>query len=102
MSESRIAILFLARQAKEAKNNALAKELTVRGQSLRTEIARLRRSAIDNWSKETKTLTAKAGAAQARLTRLAQEAENSAKKLSVLTRALGLASKLLGLTQKVL
>ncbi|MBL0059857.1 MAG: hypothetical protein IPP35_12360 [Elusimicrobia bacterium] len=61
LSESRIAILFLARQAKEAKNNALAKELTVRGQSLRTEIARLRRSVLNDWSKETKRLIAQAG-----------------------------------------
>ena len=51
LSESRISVLCLARQAKEAKNKVLAKELTEKGQSLRTQMARLRRTVTIEWTK---------------------------------------------------
>lgn len=102
LAESRISILYFARQAKEAKNNVLAKELTAQGQALRSEIARLRRSAIADWAENAKTLVARAAVVQSRLTRLVQDAEKASKKSAVLTRALGLASTLLGLAKKVL
>ncbi len=102
LAESRISILFLARQATEAKEKVLAKELREKGQALRTEIARVRRAALAEWNQETKTHAAKAKVAQARLAKLVLQAEQGSKKSMILTRALGLASTLLGLTGKVL
>lgn len=102
LAESRISVLYLARQAKEAKNNTLAKELTKKGQSLRTEIVRIRRTAAADWNKETKLLIARAGTAQSELFKLIENAKKSEKKLVILTRALGVVSNILSLTKKVL
>lgn len=101
-SETRISILYLARQAKEAKNNALAKELTVQGQTLRAEIARLRRTWTTDWDLKTKILLTQGRAAQSELARLMEDAEKSAKKTRVFTRAIDAVTTLLALTKKIL
>lgn len=102
LSDSKISILYLARQAKEAKDNVLAKELTAQGQSLRTEITRLRRRVTPEWNKTTKALIVRAGTAQSELAKLIQDADKSAKKMRVFTRALTAASNILALAKKVL
>ncbi len=102
LSESRMAVLYLARQAKEVKDNVLAKELTAQGQALRTEIARLRRRVTPEWNKTTKALIVRAGTAQSELAKLIQDADKSAKKMRVFTRALGAVSNILALAKKVL
>lgn len=102
LSESRMAVLHLARRAKEARNKDLAKELSEKSRSLRTEISRLRRTVAAEWDKETKALIARAGTAQSELAKLIQEADKSAKAMRVFTRALVAASNLLALAKKVL
>lgn len=102
LADTRISVLYLARQAKEAKNTALAKELTKKGQSLRTEIARIRQTVTTAWNTETQTIIDSAAIARSDLTQLIEEAEKSAKKIAVFTRALGVASNILGLAKKVL
>lgn len=102
LSESRISVLYFARQAKEAKNNDLAKELTVQGQTLRTEIARLRRTWTTDWDHKTKILLTQGRAARSELARLMEDAEKSAKKTRVFTRAIDAVSTLLALTKKIL
>lgn len=102
LSDSEISILYLARQAKEAKDNVLAKELTAQSQALRTEITRLRRRVTPEWNKTTKALIVRAGTAQSELAKLIQDADKSAKKMRVFTRALTAASNILVLAKKVL
>lgn len=102
LSETRLAVLFLARQAKESKNTALAKELTAQGHALRNEIERLRRTLTAEWNAETKTLVARAGTAQAQLAKLLQNAEKSAKNMDTVVRALGVVSNILSLAGKVI
>jgi hypothetical protein len=102
LSESRISVLYLARQAKEAKNNSLAKELTAKGQSLRKEIERVRRTVTADLDKETKTIIAQAGAAQAQLAKLIQNAEKSSKKIAVFARARSAVSNILALAKRVI
>lgn len=102
LSETRISVLYLARQAKEAKNNSLAKELTVKGQALRKEIERVRRAVTSDLDKETRSIIAQAGAAQAQLAKLIQNAEKSSKKMVIFTRVLGFVSDLIALTKKIL
>lgn len=102
LSESRMAVLYLARQAKEAKNIALAKKLTAQGQSLRQEMSRIRRTITPEWNKATKMLIARAGTAQSELAKLIKDADRSAKKTKIFTRALGAVSTILALAKKVL
>lgn len=102
LSDSRISVLYLARQAKEAKNIALAQKLTAQGQSLRQEISRIRRTVTTEWNKETKSLIARAETAQSELAKLIQDADKSAKKIRIFTRALSAASTILALAKKVI
>jgi hypothetical protein len=102
LSDSRISILQLARKAKEAKNNSLAKELTAKGQSLRKEIERVRRTVTSDLDKGTKSIIAQAGAAQAQLAKIIQNAEKSSKKIAIFSRALGAVSNILALAKKVI
>lgn len=102
LSETRISVIFLARQAKEAKDNALAKELTAQGQALLKEIERIRPTVGAGWDKETKALAARAGTAQAELAKLMQNAEKSGKNINTVARALGVVSNILTLARKVI
>lgn len=102
LADSRISILYLARKAKEAKNNALAKELTEKGQSLKIEMARTRRIVVADWSQKAGALLERSKTIQAELSKLAAEAEKSAKKIKLFTRALNAVSTLLALAKKVL
>ncbi|MBK8870665.1 MAG: hypothetical protein KBG07_00660 [Elusimicrobia bacterium] len=93
LSESRISVLCLARQAKE---------LTEKGQSLRTEMDRLRRTVTIEWTKETKTHIARAETAQSELTTLIEAANKSAMEMRFFTRALSTVSTLLALAKKAI
>ncbi|MBK8870668.1 MAG: hypothetical protein KBD85_03475 [Elusimicrobia bacterium] len=117
LSDSRISILHLARQAKETKDMALAKELTEKGQSLKIEMARIstsgapsaalseggriRRTLTVEWTKEAAALLKRSKTTQSELTRLAATAEKSARKTKVLARALNAVSNVLALVKKV-
>jgi hypothetical protein len=102
LSDSRISILYLARQAKEAKDSAVAKELTAKAQSLRQEITRIRQTSTSAWTRDTKTLMSRAGTAQSELAKLIQDADKSAKKTKHFSRALGAVSTILAIAKKVL
>lgn len=102
MAESRISVLYLARRAKEAKNTALAKELSDQGQRLRTEITRLRQTETAAWGTQSKSLVARAETAQSELAKLICDADKSAKKMRVFTRALTAASNILAVAKKVI
>ncbi|MBP9127256.1 MAG: hypothetical protein KBD85_03490 [Elusimicrobia bacterium] len=100
LSESRISVLNLARRAKEGKNIDLAKRLTAQGQSLRQEITRIRQTSTTVWTKETKSLISRAGTALSELAKLIKDADKSAKKIRVFTRALSAVSTILALAGK--
>ncbi|MBK8870673.1 MAG: hypothetical protein IPN19_06405 [Elusimicrobia bacterium] len=102
LSESRISVLYLARQAKEGKNTDLAKRLTAQGQSLRQEITRIRQTATAVWTKETQSLIAQAGTAQSELAKLIKDADKSAKKTKAFARALAAVSNVLALAKKAI
>ena len=102
MAESRISVLYLARRAKEAKNTALAKELSDQGQRLRTEITRLRQTETAAWGTQSKALLARAETAQSELAKLIRDVDKSAKKMRVFTRALAAASNILAVAKKVI
>ncbi len=102
LADSRISILYLARQAKEAKNNPLAKELTAKGHSLRKEMARIRRIATADWTKETVALLKRSKTAHSELAELIQDTDKSAKKIRTFTRALIAVSNILAVAKKVI
>jgi hypothetical protein len=102
LAETRVSVLHLARQALEAKDAALAKQLTAQGQALRAEIARHRKAAHAAWMADAKTIVPRLHAAQSRLSRLIEAGEKSAKRRANLTRALGAVSAILTLSRKVL
>ncbi|MBK8870675.1 MAG: hypothetical protein IPN19_06415 [Elusimicrobia bacterium] len=102
LSESRISVLYLARRAKETKDMALAKELTEKGQSLKIEMARIRRTLTVEWTKEAAALLKRSKTAQSELAKHVADAEKSARKTKALARALTAVSKVLALAKKVL
>ncbi len=102
LAETRVSVLYLARRAQETKDTALAKELTEKGQSLKIEIARIRRTRTVEWTKESTVLLKRSKTAQSELARLAATAEKSAKKTKAFARALTAVSNILALAKKVL
>lgn len=102
LAESRVSVLYLARRAKENKDMALAKELTEKGQSLKIEMVRIRRTLTADWNKESTALLKRSKTAQSELVRLAEKAEKSAKKTKAFARALDAVSNVLALAKKVL
>ncbi len=102
LSESRITVLFLARQAKESKDNALAKQLTEKGRSFKIEMARIRRIATADWTKETVALLKRSKTAHSELAKLIQDTDKSTKKIRVFTRALNAVSNILAVAKKVI
>lgn len=102
LSESRISILYLARQAKEAKREAQAKELTAQGQSLRKEIARLRRKVTADWDQEAKALVSRSESVRSRLEKMVRRTGKRSKNTTVFTRALDVVTTVLKLTKRVL
>lgn len=102
LTESRISVLYLARRAKEINDMALAKELSEKGQLLKIEIARIRRTRTVEWTKESTVLLKRSKTAQSELARLAATAEKSAKKTKAFARALTAVSNILVIAKKVL
>jgi regulator of replication initiation timing len=102
LAESRVSVLYLARRAQETKDTALAKELTEKGQSLKIEIARIRRTLTADWTKEAAALLKRSKTAQSELAELAANMEKSARKTKVLARALDAVSNVLAVAKKVL
>jgi hypothetical protein len=93
LSESRISVLYLARRAKE---------LTEKGQSLKIELARIRRTLTADWTKESTALLKRSKTAQSELARLAEKAEKSVKKTKAFARALDAVSNVLAVAKKIL
>lgn len=102
LAETRVSVLYLARRAQETKDAALANELTEKGQSLKIEIARIRRTRTVEWTKEASVLLKRSRRAQTELAELTANMEKSARKTKGVTRALTAVSNILALAKKVL
>jgi replication fork clamp-binding protein CrfC len=101
LSDSQISVLYLARLAKENKQEALAKKLTSEAQSLRKEIARLRHTASTEWDKKTKSIVALTAVVCDRLNRIINQTQKKTKNLATFNRAIDVLSKILKMIKKV-